>query len=84
MTLHPEAQAEAHAEIDAILGPNRLPTLADQDDLPYVRALISEIMRFGLVVAQAPRVCGSDDFYRGFFIPKGSIILQNTWSVVGN
>ncbi|KAI0001214.1 cytochrome P450 [Russula vinacea] len=41
MTLHPEAQKRAQAELDAVLG-ERLPTFADKDDLPYVTAIMKE------------------------------------------
>jgi cytochrome P450 len=81
MTLFPEAQSKAQAEIDAVIGEDRLPTLSDQDQLPYVCALIKEVLRFGLVVPQPPRLCRADDTYAGRFIPKDSIVLPNTWWV---
>ena len=46
MTLYPEAQAKAQAEIDAIVGSSILPTFADRQHLPYVAALISEVFRW--------------------------------------
>ncbi|THH26899.1 hypothetical protein EUX98_g7292 [Antrodiella citrinella] len=49
MTLFPEAQREAQAEIDAVIGQGRLPTLEDRDKLPYVEALIKEVLRFNPV-----------------------------------
>lgn len=49
MTLHPEAQRKAQAEIDAIIGPDRLPSLADREDLPYVEALVKEVYRLNPV-----------------------------------
>lgn len=45
MTLYPEVQARAHAEIDRVIG-NRLPTAADRDSLPYLNAVISETLRW--------------------------------------
>jgi cytochrome P450 len=79
MTLYPEIQATAKAEINAVVGDDRLPTLADRDRLPYVCALISEVFRYSLVVATPARLCSADDFYGKYFIPKGSYIFPNTW-----
>jgi len=50
MTLFPEAQKRAQAEIDAVVGPDRLPSYADRDSLPYVEALVKEILRWNAVV----------------------------------
>ena len=46
MTLYPEAQRKAQAEIDAIIGRDRLPTFNDRDQLPYVNALCKEMLRW--------------------------------------
>lgn len=37
---YPEIQAKAHAELDKIVGRDRLPTLEDEKDLPYIHAII--------------------------------------------
>jgi len=50
MANYPEVQARAQAEIDVIVGPDRLPEFADRADLPYVNALISEVLRWQPVV----------------------------------
>ena len=50
MTLFPEAQKKAQAEIDAVVGLDRLPTLADRPNLPYIDAVVSEMMRWAPVV----------------------------------
>lgn len=49
MTLFPEAQKKAQAEIDAIIGSDRLPTFADRDSLLYVEALAKEVFRWNVV-----------------------------------
>lgn len=49
MTLHPEAQAKAQAEIDDVVGTDRLPTAADRENLPYVNALFLEVLRWNNV-----------------------------------
>lgn len=50
MTLYPEVQKKAQAEIDAVVGRDRLPTFADRNQLPYVNALCSELLRWLPVV----------------------------------
>lgn len=46
MMLYPEAQAKAQAEIDRVVGHDRLPMMEDRSNLPYVEALIKEVLRF--------------------------------------
>lgn len=45
MALHPEAQKKAQAEIDSVVGTDRLPEFSDMDSLPYVTALTEEVWR---------------------------------------
>lgn len=49
MTLYPEAQKKAQQEIDLVVGNDRLPVANDYEQLPYVRALMSEVYRFSPV-----------------------------------
>lgn len=46
MALHPDKQTKAQKELDKIIGRNRLPRLSDKADLPYVSALVKEVMRW--------------------------------------
>ena len=77
---HPEVQRAAQAEIDAVIGPDRLPTYSDRSNLPYINALVKETLRCCLVVPMGlPHVAGEDYVYNGYFIPKGSILMANIW-----
>ena len=49
MTLHPEVQRKAQAEIDRVIGNDRFPTLDDQPSLPYLDALMKEVFRWNPV-----------------------------------
>ena len=49
MALYPEVQKKAQAEIDAVVGPNRLPDFHDRPSLPYINAVVKEISRWNLV-----------------------------------
>ena len=33
-------------ELDAVVGPNRLPTFEDRDSLPYVECVVQEVLRY--------------------------------------
>ena len=50
MALHPEVQKKAQAEIDTVVGPNRLPDFHDRPSLPYINAVVKESSRWNLVV----------------------------------
>lgn len=45
MTLHPEVQAKAQAELDSVFG-GQLPSIGRQDSTPYLRAVILETLRW--------------------------------------
>jgi cytochrome P450 len=46
MILFPEVQEKAQAEIDSVIGMDRLPTFDDRNALPYVEAVICETLRW--------------------------------------
>lgn len=46
MVLHPAIQDKAHAQIDAVVGKERLPMLGDKPSLPYIDAIIRETLRW--------------------------------------
>jgi cytochrome P450 len=80
MTLNPDVQAKAQVEIDQVVGLDRLPTLADKDRLPYLNAVIKELLRWSPVAPLAlPHAANEDGFYDGYFIPKDSILIPNVW-----
>ncbi|KAF9645118.1 cytochrome P450 [Thelephora ganbajun] len=83
MTLYPEAQKKAQEEIFRVVGEDRLPTFADRDSLPYVGALVKEVLRWNPVGPLAlPHRVTSDDVYEGYYIPKDSLVLVNVWKFV--
>ena len=80
MVNHPDVQQKAWAELDAVVGPDHLPTFEDRDSLPYITAITKECLRW-LTVAPfgVPHSSTEDDEYNGYLIPKGSLILPNIW-----
>lgn len=49
MALYPEVQKKAQAELDAVVGSTRLPTMADRARLPYIEGVIREVYRWNPV-----------------------------------
>jgi cytochrome P450 len=46
VTVFPQAMEGAHEELDRVVGPNRLPTFEDEENLPYIRAMVKETLRW--------------------------------------
>ena len=49
LVLYPQVQKRAQAELDAVIGRDRLPTLDDRPRLPYIEALCKELLRWNMV-----------------------------------
>ncbi|KAH7320356.1 cytochrome P450 [Rhizoctonia solani] len=82
MTLHPEAQSKAQAELDSVLDGSRLPELTDRHDLPYINCLIKEVLRWRSIAPLAiPHRCTQDDHYKGYRIPEGAMVIGNVWAM---
>ena len=80
MVAFPEVQRRAQAELDAVVGRARLPTFADAPRLPYVRAVIREVLRWRPAIDRGlPHRAAEDDWYEGMFIPKDATCVGNIW-----
>ncbi|TFY57490.1 hypothetical protein EVG20_g8528 [Dentipellis fragilis] len=88
LSRHPAVQDKAHAELLRVLGSTfstgvaRLPNFADRTDLPYVDAVIQEIVRYNPpvpLVSHAPR---KEDTFAGYRVPKGTWVTANIWSML--
>ncbi|KAJ6540375.1 cytochrome P450 [Mycena capillaripes] len=82
MVLYPDVQSKVQAELDAVVGRSRLPTFADRDHLPYLQATVREALRWHPVdPVGLPHQSIEDDWYEGYFIPKGTICIPNVWAL---
>ncbi|KAM5539386.1 hypothetical protein V8D89_006838 [Ganoderma adspersum] len=81
MSLYPDIQKKAQAELDSIVGPGRLPDFSDRDSLVYVAAIIKEALRW---IPPAPlgltHCTTDDDELRGYFVPAGTVLIANVWA----
>jgi len=82
LVLYPEMQRKARAEMDSVVG-DRLPTIADRRDLPYLNAFCEESMRWRPTLPFAvSHATVTDDVYGDFYIPKGSVIVGDVWAIL--
>lgn len=82
MSMYPEVQAKAQAELDEVFGKYQLPSLDDYDSLPYLTAVVKETLRWlNVAPLGVPHLLEKDDEYRGYILPKGSLVFSNTWCV---
>lgn len=80
--LHPETTRRAREEIDALCGTERLPGLSDLHQLPYVSAMVKEVLRWRPTVPLMPqRVLVEDMEFEGYCFPRGTEFLVNTIAV---
>ena len=100
MILHPSVQMKAQAELDSVVGRERLPDHSDKPNLPYLGAVLTEGLRwrpvaplgkfhvFSFLSHSEKRITGlahtvsKADDYKGYSIPKGTIIVPNVWLVL--
>jgi hypothetical protein len=66
----------AQKELDDIVGIDRLPEFEDLKNLPYIQAVVEENFRWHHPVpAGVPHATTQADEYKGYHIPKGSVII---------
>ncbi|KAH8101908.1 cytochrome P450 [Cristinia sonorae] len=83
LTVNPIIQARLQAELDTVVGKDRLPDFSDKDNLPYLQCVISEAIRWGAVTPiGVPHTSVQDDVYDGMYIPKGTTIIANAWAML--
>ncbi|KAJ7624709.1 cytochrome P450 [Roridomyces roridus] len=83
MMANPEAQRKAQAEIDAVVGKDSLPTFEHESELPYVAAVLKEMLRWNPAGPIAlPHYTEQEDNYNGYRIPAKSMILGNSWGIL--
>ena len=68
LTLYPEVQKRARAQIDSVTSRDRLPTFEDKSRLPYIEAFCKELLRWQVVSPQ-----GATSF---------SVVLNNAYQTL--
>lgn len=83
LVTHPSVLVAAQKELDHVVGAGRTPAFADEADLPYMRALCKETLRWRpvAVLGGTPHASTESDCYQGWSIPAGTTILGNNWAI---
>ncbi|KAF8679359.1 hypothetical protein HU200_046146 [Digitaria exilis] len=83
MVLHPDIQAKAQAELDAVVGDGRVVTDADVASLPYIQCIVKETLRMhppGPLLSWA-RLAIHDAHVGGHLVPAGTTAMVNMWAI---
>ncbi|KAG8916971.1 hypothetical protein FRC01_002750, partial [Tulasnella sp. 417] len=82
MVNHEAEQEKARDEIERLVGRDRMPTADDLPYLPYVRAIVQEVIRLRpFAPLGLPHMATEDVAYKGYRVPSDSTILLNVWSI---
>ncbi|KAJ5751753.1 hypothetical protein N7520_008670 [Penicillium odoratum] len=77
-----EAQAKAYAEVQKVVDEDRFPSFEDEDNLPYIRACVKEILRIRPITnIGAPHYTTADVIYKDYFIPAGTVVTMNHYAL---
>ena len=73
---NPDVSAKVRKEIDAVLGPQQMPSMQDRPNLPYTTACLHEIQRLSDVFPMSiPHATTEDVMFRGHLIPRNTMII---------
>jgi cytochrome P450 len=79
MMAYPEWLIKLQKHVDEVVGPDRLPTWEDIPNLPMVRAVVKEGIRYRSIVAELgiPHTLDEDDEFGGYKFEKGTVFHAN-------
>jgi cytochrome P450 len=78
----PEEQAKVQAELDAVIGRERVPTFADKPFLPRLEAFISEALRWRPLAPEGvPHRTTEDVIWENYRIPAGTTVIGSHWAI---
>ncbi|KAJ7099820.1 cytochrome P450 [Mycena epipterygia] len=85
MAMYPATMKKAQAEIDSFYGWDTIPDFSRMKDLPYVFALVKEVLRWQLAAPLSfPHYSDADDEYKGYKIRKGTTVISSLWNMHHN
>ncbi|XP_013766542.1 cytochrome P450 2J6-like [Pundamilia nyererei] len=83
MIYYPDIQERVQAEIDAVVGSSRQPSVSDRENMPYTDAVIHEIQRMANIIPlNVLRMTNKETTVDKYTIPKGTMIVATLDSVL--
>ncbi|KAB2053183.1 hypothetical protein ERO13_A12G160500v2 [Gossypium hirsutum] len=86
IVLHPEIQAKAQAEIDAVVEGSKQVSDSDIHNMPYLQAIVKETLRVhppGPLLSWA-RLAIHDVHVGDLLVPAGTTAMVNMWAITHN
>ncbi|KAF8688683.1 Cytochrome P450, partial [Rhizoctonia solani] len=78
-------QKRGREEIDGLYDEETLPRWEEEQQMPFVRAMVKEVLRWRPPIpAGVPHRLEQDDFYKNYYLPKNSTIICNSWAIHSN
>ena len=74
---YPAMQERLAAEILAVVGRERQPTLEDRAAMPYTEAVIHEVLRHACITYTSPHATTEDLEFHGYHLPAGTAVYAN-------
>ncbi|EXC01457.1 2-hydroxyisoflavanone synthase [Morus notabilis] len=78
---NPRVLQKAREEIDQVVGKTRLVNESDGPNLPYMQAIIKEVLRLHPVSPVITRKCVKECKVGKYIIPVGTILFVNNWAI---
>ncbi|EAT87902.2 hypothetical protein SNOG_04142 [Parastagonospora nodorum SN15] len=82
LSANPEARRKAQAELDKVVGSSRSPSFDDEQDLPYIRAIVKETLRMRPVTSiGTPHYSTAPVIYKNTYIPANSVVCLQQYPI---
>lgn len=87
MINNPDIQQKVHEELDRVIGPDRVPTIEDRENLPYLWSVLREVFRYRIVSPLSALHYAIDDMTlhdetgKEFFVPAGTCIMLHGYAM---
>lgn len=83
---YPDWAERARQHLDRVCGDaERLPGFGDTKELPYIKAVVKETLRWRpFVDAGMNHMCTEDFEFEGYYFPEGTAFTWNAWAISQN
>ncbi|KAK5637562.1 hypothetical protein RRF57_013277 [Xylaria bambusicola] len=83
MLIFPGVQERAKAELERVVGADRMPRIEDEPNLQYIRGCVKESLRWMpiTIMGAMPHALTEDSNYMGFRLPKGAALVNNVYAI---